>query len=288
MKRAKANRFPPRWQRAINGRNVEKARCPPSAILLEAMEKVTVDVLIESKAQDGPTEHTAQDSQDEYEVKALNDTELREQLCAYGICPGPVLPSTRTIYEKKLLRLMKRCPRVAAVEKMDIGDSEEDEEKGTGEVVYETDNLKVTAECTPGLDNKPPTDAVERQKKLLSPDVEYSLAKIVAELQEILPEGKGAAHRFQGQRRRPGASPERKSRQKVAENSSEDYGYPDANGSEGPSTRRRTANLNPSGQHGPETKDKGVPETPKGGFLSRYAKIIVFAICIFIFFVFVM
>lgn len=29
---------------------------------------------------------------------------------------------------------------------------------------------------------KPPTDAKERQKKLLSPDVEYSLAKIVAEV----------------------------------------------------------------------------------------------------------
>ncbi|KAJ6659899.1 hypothetical protein lerEdw1_018355 [Lerista edwardsae] len=259
------------------------------AILLEAMEKVTVDVLIESKAQDGPTEHSAQDSQNEYEVKALSDTELREQLCAYGICPGPVLPSTRTIYEKKLLRLMKRFPSVAAGKKKGVGDFEEDgEEAGTGEVVYETDDLKVTAECTPGLD-KPPTDAIERKKKLLSPDVEYSLAKIVAELQEILPEGKGAAHRFQGQRRRIGASPERKSRQKVAENQSEDYGYPDASVSEGPSTRRRAANLNPpSGQQGPETKEKGVPETPNGGFLSRHAKIIVFAICIFIFFVFIL
>lgn len=61
------------------------------------MEKVTVDVLIEnmennnSTEQNGEDDLTKQDSKNEKQVKALNDTELREQLCDYGVSPGPIL-----------------------------------------------------------------------------------------------------------------------------------------------------------------------------------------------------
>ncbi|XP_066480754.1 LEM domain-containing protein 1 [Tiliqua scincoides] len=221
------------------------------ALLLEEMDTVTVAMPIKCKAQDAPTEQSAEDSQDEYEVKALTDTELREQLFSYGISPGPILPSTRAVYEKKLLRLMKICPRAAAV-KEEVGNSEKDGEKaGTGEVVFESDSL----ECTPGLDN----------------------------LQEILPEGKGTAHRFQGQRRKFASSPERNPGQKAARIPCEDYGNPDANVTEGTSTKRRAVTSNPpSGLRDPEIKHKVVPETPEKGFLSRRAKIALFAIFVFL------
>ncbi|XP_053106738.1 LEM domain-containing protein 1 isoform X2 [Hemicordylus capensis] len=254
------------------------------------MEKVTVDVLLKSGAQDTIKEDSAeQDSQNKSGIRALNDTELREQLCAYGISPGPILPSTRTVYEKKLLQLMKQCPSVAA-EKSGVraGDSENEmdgRKEKTAEVVVETNNLKVTAECTSGLDNQSHVDVAERQKKLLSSDAKYSLAKIVAELQEILPDGKVAAHQSQGQRRKVGSSPERSYRQKTVEIPCGDYS--DANVSTGQSSRRRVVNVTPSVKQRPEIKCRVTTEKPKEGLIPMRVKIALFAIFLFIVFVYV-
>lgn len=46
-----------------------------------------MDVIIENKEKDSLELVT----RDEIDVKALNDTELREKLSAYGISPGPIL-----------------------------------------------------------------------------------------------------------------------------------------------------------------------------------------------------
>ncbi|XP_062975387.1 LEM domain-containing protein 1 [Elgaria multicarinata webbii] len=249
------------------------------------MEKVTVDVLIESKEQDS----AKQDFKDEIDVKALDDTELRKQLCIYGICPGPILPSTRTTYEKKLMQLMQQCPTVAAEEKSRLDDSELENDGGKGqttEVVLQTNNLKVTAECASGLDNKSAIDVVERQKKLLSPDVEHSLARIVAELQEILPEGKVALQRSQGLRRKAAGSPESNCRKKRSDSPHIDYGYPDAN-SVGQSTRRKTVREDCPVKQSPEIKCQVAPVNQREGRIPTRVKIAVFAIFLFLLFVFV-
>ncbi|XP_077190841.1 LEM domain-containing protein 1 isoform X2 [Paroedura picta] len=249
------------------------------------MEKVTVDVIIEKQNEDSPK----QDFKDETDVKALNDTELREQLSEYGISPGPILPSTRTIYEKKLLQFMKESPAVADKQKTDdsVSDEGKDAEQGrTTQAALETNSLKVTAECASGADNKSHTEVVERQKKLLSPDVEYSLARIVAELQEILPEGKVAAYRAQGQRRKSSSSPERNHRQMKGDIPHEDYGYPEA--STGQSTRRRSTKENPlSLKKSPEIKSEVVPGQPDEGFIPMRVKMAVFAIFVFILLIYV-
>ncbi|VDO03594.1 unnamed protein product [Rodentolepis nana] len=47
-------------------------------------------------------------------MKALTDDELRNELKANGIEPGPLTPSTREVYERKLQRILdggKSCPR---------------------------------------------------------------------------------------------------------------------------------------------------------------------------------
>ncbi|XP_056414039.1 LEM domain-containing protein 1 isoform X2 [Hyla sarda] len=41
------------------------------------------------------------------ELKSLSDSELKEQLKKHGVNPGPILPTTRTIYEKKLRQLLE-------------------------------------------------------------------------------------------------------------------------------------------------------------------------------------
>nr|XP_056701429.1 LEM domain-containing protein 1 [Euleptes europaea] len=248
------------------------------------MEEVSVDGLLEN--QDGDS--SKQDSNDELDVRALNDIELREQLSEYGISPGPILPSTRTIYEKKLLQFMKECPAIAAGQKRDdcVSDTGKNAEQGRTEVVLETNNLKMTAECASGIDKKTHTDVAERQKKLLSPDVEYSLAKIVAELQEILPEGKVAAYRSQGQRKKANSSPDRKHKPMKDDMPHEDYGYPEAGA--GQSTRRRAIKGNPLPvKKGAEIKSQVVPEQPDEGYIPMRVKMAVFAIFVFILLIYV-
>lgn len=49
------------------------------------------------------------------EIQNLTDKELAEQLRGYGANPGPILASTRSVYEKRLLKLREG---VAAVDKL--------------------------------------------------------------------------------------------------------------------------------------------------------------------------
>ncbi|XP_040279910.1 LEM domain-containing protein 1 isoform X2 [Bufo bufo] len=46
-------------------------------------------------------------SSDKMDLKSLSDSELKEQLKKHGVNPGPILPTTRTIYEKKLQKLLE-------------------------------------------------------------------------------------------------------------------------------------------------------------------------------------
>ncbi|KAG8589347.1 hypothetical protein GDO81_006369 [Engystomops pustulosus] len=41
------------------------------------------------------------------DLKSLSDSELKEQLKRHGVNPGPILPTTRAIYEKKLQQLLE-------------------------------------------------------------------------------------------------------------------------------------------------------------------------------------
>nr|XP_048682839.1 LEM domain-containing protein 1 isoform X2 [Caretta caretta] len=164
----------------------QKAACSNhvgvKVLLLEKMAQVTVGVLIEKQEQ----ENQDQDTTDEISIKLLSDNELQEKLLMYGAEPGPILPSTRTLYENKLRQLVNPSPQGLCAKPQESGDldqdSESEEEKETGtEVVLETKDFKVTAACATGYCKAPHVEFSERHKKLLAPDADYSLAKIVAE-----------------------------------------------------------------------------------------------------------
>ncbi|XP_067387759.1 LEM domain-containing protein 1 isoform X2 [Emydura macquarii macquarii] len=179
------------------------------------MAQVSVGVLIEKREQ----ENKDQDTTDEISVKLLSDSELQEKLLMYGAEPGPILPSTRTLYENKLLQLVNPSSLGLRAKPNESGDldqsSENEEEKETStEIVLETKDFKVTAACAAGYSKVPHTEVSERHKKLLAPDADYSLAKIVAELEQILPDDKLSAHRTQGQKRSGGSSPQASRRTK--------------------------------------------------------------------------
>uniref|UniRef100_V9L988 Lamina-associated polypeptide 2 isoform beta n=1 Tax=Callorhinchus milii TaxID=7868 RepID=V9L988_CALMI len=56
------------------------------------------------------------------DTKALTDEELKEHLMKYGITPGPIVASTRMVYEKKLLKLMGQGPSVPPLKQNGTGD----------------------------------------------------------------------------------------------------------------------------------------------------------------------
>ncbi|KAM8976303.1 LEM domain-containing protein 1 isoform 1-T1 [Pelodytes ibericus] len=53
-----------------------------------------------------PVEDQEENAKDKMDVKSLNNIELKEQLQKRGVKPGPILPSTRSVYEKKLQHLI--------------------------------------------------------------------------------------------------------------------------------------------------------------------------------------
>ncbi|KAH1171176.1 hypothetical protein KIL84_006794, partial [Mauremys mutica] len=276
-------------------------------LLLEKMAQVTVGVLIEKQEQ----ENRDQDTTDEISIKLLSDNELQEKLLMYGTEPGPILPSTRTLYENKLLQLVNPSPQGLRAKPKESGDldqsSESEEEKETStEVVLETKDFKVTAACATGYSKAPHTEFSERHKKLLAPDADYSLAKIVAEEKQILPEDKLPAHRTQGQKRSGGSSPQASRRTKAADTMgdsvSKDDGqgetwFPEPRSPIGISPRRRSVReSDPSTQNIVE-KSKVEKEKPKAsalehkeahrGILSMPIRIAILAIFVFVLFVYV-
>ncbi|XP_050811585.1 LEM domain-containing protein 1 isoform X2 [Gopherus flavomarginatus] len=271
------------------------------------MAQVTVGMLIEKQQQ----ENRDQDTTDEISIKLLSDNELQEKLLMYGAEPGPILPSTRTLYENKLLQLVNPSPQQLRAKSKESGDldqsSESEEEKETNtEVVLETKDFKVTAACATGSRKAPHTEFSERHKKLLAPDADYSLAKIVAEEKQILPEDKLPAHRTQGQKRSGGSSPQASRRTKAADimgdSVSKDDGqgetwFPEPRSPIGISPRRRSVReSDPSTQNIVE-KSRVEKENPKAsalehkeanrGILSMPIRIAILAIFVFVLFVYV-
>ncbi|XP_025908858.1 uncharacterized protein LOC112959120 [Nothoprocta perdicaria] len=166
---------------------------------------------------------------EELQVQRLSDSELREQLLLYGAEPGPVLrthagnagwevalnppASTRTVYENKLLQLMDQSVSSGYDELEDSESSENEEQKneeGNTQVMLETKDFKVAAACASGYCKPSSMEGPERHKKVLLPNADDSLAKIMAEesLEQILPEDKLPVPWTQGQKRPGGSSPQ--------------------------------------------------------------------------------
>uniref|UniRef100_A0A452TAE5 LEM domain containing 1 n=1 Tax=Ursus maritimus TaxID=29073 RepID=A0A452TAE5_URSMA len=66
------------------------------------------------------------------DVKCLSDYELQHELTKLGFSPGPILPSTRKVYEKKLVQLLVSPPCASPVmngpEELDRAQDDEDSE----------------------------------------------------------------------------------------------------------------------------------------------------------------
>ncbi|XP_075377766.1 uncharacterized protein LOC142419052 [Mycteria americana] len=79
-------------------------------------------------------------------------------------------------------------------------------DRSTG-VTFETKDFKVTAACASGYTESSHLEVSEYRMKLLLPDADYSLAEIIAEEKQILPEDELSIDQMQGQERPAGSSP---------------------------------------------------------------------------------
>ncbi|XP_035192468.1 thymopoietin isoform X3 [Oxyura jamaicensis] len=58
------------------------------------------------------TDKPRAEEKDDLDITELSNEDLQEQLMKYGINPGPVVATTRKLYEKKLLKLMEQGPEL--------------------------------------------------------------------------------------------------------------------------------------------------------------------------------
>ncbi|XP_005519506.1 PREDICTED: thymopoietin isoform X4 [Pseudopodoces humilis] len=56
------------------------------------------------------TDKPRPEEKDDLDVTEMSNEDLQEQLMKYGVNPGPIVATTRKLYEKKLLKLMEQGP----------------------------------------------------------------------------------------------------------------------------------------------------------------------------------
>ncbi|XP_044310886.1 thymopoietin isoform X2 [Varanus komodoensis] len=59
------------------------------------------------------TDRPRHEERDDTDVTELTNEELKEQLLKYGVTPGPILATTRKLYEKKLLKVKEPNPELS-------------------------------------------------------------------------------------------------------------------------------------------------------------------------------
>ncbi|XP_059672612.1 thymopoietin isoform X2 [Gavia stellata] len=60
------------------------------------------------------TDKPRTEEKDDLDITEMSNEDLQEQLVKYGLNPGPVVATTRKLYEKKLLKLMEQGPELKA------------------------------------------------------------------------------------------------------------------------------------------------------------------------------
>ncbi|NWV45679.1 LAP2B protein, partial [Daphoenositta chrysoptera] len=60
------------------------------------------------------TDKPRPEEKDDLDITEMSNEDLHEQLMKYGVNPGPIVATTRKLYEKKLLKLMEQGPELKA------------------------------------------------------------------------------------------------------------------------------------------------------------------------------
>uniref|UniRef100_A0A8D0G3D6 Thymopoietin n=1 Tax=Sphenodon punctatus TaxID=8508 RepID=A0A8D0G3D6_SPHPU len=78
------------------------------------------------------TDKPRSDEKDDLDVTELSNEDLQEQLVKYGVSPGPIVATTRKLYEKKLLKLIEQGPELRSSTPLPVVSSSAENTKQNG------------------------------------------------------------------------------------------------------------------------------------------------------------
>ncbi|XP_012786057.2 LEM domain-containing protein 1 isoform X1 [Ochotona princeps] len=123
------------------------------------------------------------------DMKHLSDCELHSQLEKLGFSPGPVLPSTRKVYEKKLQQLLASIPCASSVTDGPTkpGESHDSDDSQELSIILKG-NITLSAEKSKELQKNPVCEKQDQQED----DSECNNFKVIIKRPEA-PAGKTTA-----------------------------------------------------------------------------------------------
>ncbi|NXM73872.1 LAP2B protein, partial [Serilophus lunatus] len=126
------------------------------------------------------TDKPRPEEKDDLDVTEMSNEDLQEQLVKYGLNPGPIVATTRKLYEKKLLKLMEQGPELKApVPLPAISTTENTKQNGNNDSDQYSDNeedpkTELRLEKREPLKARTKTPVTLKQKKVIEHNQTYS------------------------------------------------------------------------------------------------------------------
>ncbi|NWW80052.1 LAP2B protein, partial [Climacteris rufus] len=126
------------------------------------------------------TDKPRPEEKDDLDVTEMSNEDLQEQLTKYGVNPGPIVATTRKLYEKKLLKLMEQGPELKApVPLPAISAAENTRQNGSNDSDQYSDNeedpkTELRLEKREPLKARTKTPVALKQKRVVEHNQTYS------------------------------------------------------------------------------------------------------------------
>ncbi|NXY24499.1 LAP2B protein, partial [Atrichornis clamosus] len=126
------------------------------------------------------TDKPRPEEKDDLDITEMSNEDLQEQLMKYGLNPGPIVATTRKLYEKKLLKLMEQGPELKApVPLPAISTAENTRQNGNNDSDQYSDNeedlkTELRLEKREPLKARMKTPVAPKQKKVVEHNQTYS------------------------------------------------------------------------------------------------------------------
>ncbi|XP_005519504.1 PREDICTED: thymopoietin isoform X1 [Pseudopodoces humilis] len=126
------------------------------------------------------TDKPRPEEKDDLDVTEMSNEDLQEQLMKYGVNPGPIVATTRKLYEKKLLKLMEQGPDLKGpVPLPAISATENTKQNGNNDSDQYSDNeedpkTELRLEKREPLKARTKTTAALKQKRVVEHNQTYS------------------------------------------------------------------------------------------------------------------
>ncbi|XP_068856659.1 thymopoietin isoform X6 [Aphelocoma coerulescens] len=142
-------------------------------------EKLKSELIANNKATK-KTDKPRPEEKDDLDITEMSNEDLQEQLMKYGVNPGPIVATTRKLYEKKLLKLMEQGPELKApVPLPAISTTENTRQNGNNDSDQYSDNeedpkTELRLEKREPLKARTKTPVALKQKRVVEHNQTYS------------------------------------------------------------------------------------------------------------------